>query len=195
MKHLLLLRLLHHLMLSFDVKRSQQPSRVAPRLQLPKMRLRRRVHVCEVAMRKVHVQISRGSRAHPMRRPRDVHRSRSRRSILRRVVIARVHMRGSKISSSVVCPEPALGADAATLLARSLGSPAERADVWKRYLGTNPPAPHLDRARLARAEALLDAGQIVDARVLLEDTKKSPSLNEAQKKELERLLFKAREMH
>lgn len=105
---------------------------------------------------------------------------------------ARAHAR---LRDLVVCPEPALGADAATLLARSLGAPAERADVWRRYLGTHPSAPHLDRARLARAEALLDAGQIVDARVLLEDVKKSPSLSEPQKSELERLQFKARELH
>lgn len=98
-----------------------------------------------------------------------------------------------RLERLVVCPEPALGADAATLLARTLPA-AERAVVWKRYLATNPPRPYFERALLDRAEALLDSGRGAEARALLDEVKHSPSLTESHRRQLDRLLFKAREL-
>jgi hypothetical protein len=99
-----------------------------------------------------------------------------------------------RLEDLLVGPEPALGADAATLVARSL-PPGERAAVWKRYLSTSPPRPYVDRAQLDRADALLDAGLAPQARAILEEVKQSPSLTDAQRRQLERLIFKARELH
>ncbi len=99
----------------------------------------------------------------------------------------------TRLDALVVCPEPALGADAATLLARTLAAP-ERAAMWKRYLTTNPPRPYFERALLDRAEALLDSGRGAEARAFLDEAKNSPSLTEPQRRQLDRLFLKAREL-
>lgn len=88
--------------------------------------------------------------------------------------------------------ESALGADAAMLLARSYGTSPERAEVWRRYLATNPPSPYNERALLERAEALLDAGRPNDARNILDQLRRSSKLTESQTRQLDRLTVKAR---
>ena len=98
----------------------------------------------------------------------------------------------ARLDDLVICPEAALGADAAMLLSRSYGSAPERADVWRRYLATNPPSPYAERAQLERAEALLDAGRPNDARNILDQVRKAPRLTDAQQKQLDRLTVKAR---
>lgn len=98
----------------------------------------------------------------------------------------------ARLDELVACPESALGADAATLLARSYGTPAERAEVWRRYLATAPPSPYFERALLDRAEALLDAGRSADAKRILEELRRAPKLTESQQRQLDRLTVKAR---
>ncbi len=55
-------------------------------------------------------------------------------------------------------PEASLAFDAATLYALAQGTSTARAYGWQRYLRAAPPSPYRLRARLERAEALLDAG-------------------------------------
>lgn len=98
----------------------------------------------------------------------------------------------ARLDDLVVGPESALGADAAMLLARSYGTPSERAEVWRRYLATAPPSPYYERALLERAEALLDAGRPNDARNILDQLRRSSSLTESQTRQLDRLTVKAR---
>ena len=52
----------------------------------------------------------------------------------------------ARLSPLVPGSDPALGQDAATLLARSYSTHAERAQVWSTYLATSPPAPQRKRA-------------------------------------------------
>lgn len=92
----------------------------------------------------------------------------------------------------LTCPEAALGADAATLLARSNGSAADRAEIWRRYLATYPASPYFERALLERADALLDAGRTAEAKKILDEVRRSPRLTDAQQKQLDRLALKAR---
>ncbi len=99
-----------------------------------------------------------------------------------------------RLEDLVTCPEPALGADAATLLARSFNAPRERAAVWQRFLSTHPPRPYYERALLDRAEALLDAGDVSEAKVILEDVRSSLSLTDSQRRQLDRLLVKSRDI-
>lgn len=99
-----------------------------------------------------------------------------------------------RLEDLVTCPEPALGADAATLLARSFNAPRERAAVWQRFLSTHPPRPYYERALLDRAEALLDAGDVSEAKVILEDVRHSFSLTDSQRRQLDRLLVKSRDI-
>lgn len=99
-----------------------------------------------------------------------------------------------RLEDLVTCPEPALGADAATLLARSFNAPRERAAVWQRFLSTHPPRPYYERALLDRAEALLDAGDVAEAKVILEDVRSSLSLTDSQRRQLDRLLVKSRDI-
>ena len=84
-------------------------------------------------------------------------------------------------------------ADAATLLARSFKLPTERAEVWARYLATAPPRPYFERALLERAEALLDAGRTAEAKRILDELRRGRSLTEAQQRQLDRLLLKAKD--
>ncbi len=98
----------------------------------------------------------------------------------------------ARLDELLVCPEAGLAADAAMLLARSHGSASERAEVWRRYLATSPPRPYFERALLERAEALLDAGRAPEAKRVLEDLRRGP-LTEAQQRQLDRLLLKAKD--
>lgn len=98
----------------------------------------------------------------------------------------------TRLDELVVGPESALGADAAMLLSRSYGAPADRAEVWRRYLATNPPSPYAERAQLERADALLDAGRPNDARNILDQVRRAPRLTDTQQKQLDRLTVKAR---
>lgn len=98
-----------------------------------------------------------------------------------------------RLDELLVCPEAGLAADAATLLARSYVRPAERADVWRRYLATAPPRPYLERAMLERADALLDAGRAAEARRILADLHRDGTLNDAQRRQLDRLDLKAKD--
>lgn len=98
----------------------------------------------------------------------------------------------ARLDELVVGPEASLGADAATLLARSYPTAAERADVWRRYLATSPPSPYAERAQLERADALLDAGRAAEAKRILDEARRSPKLTESQQRQLDRLTVKAR---
>lgn len=98
-----------------------------------------------------------------------------------------------RLGALLACPDASLGADAATLLARSFPAPSDRAAAWGRYLATRPPSPHRERAMLERADALLDARRAVEADALLEELRRS-TLDAGQKRQLDRLLFKAREV-
>lgn len=99
----------------------------------------------------------------------------------------------ARLAELTVCPDVRLASDAATLLARSDTSPAGRAETWARYLATAPPASYMNRARLERAEALLDAGRSQDARAILTELRAAP-LSELQKRRLERLTVRARDL-
>jgi hypothetical protein len=68
-----------------------------------------------------------------------------------------------------------LAGDAAFLLARSASGPAERADVLARYLRTDPPEPYRAQATAERAAALCEAGNVAEARELLDAAGASPS--------------------
>jgi hypothetical protein len=91
-------------------------------------------------------------------------------------------------------PDLALAADAATLHARSFGSASARAEVWARYLATLPPSPYRERAMLDRADALLDAHRTVEALAVIDDVAAAPSLADAQRRQIDRLRLKAREI-
>lgn len=99
----------------------------------------------------------------------------------------------ARLDDLLVCPEASLALDAATLLARSYKLPAERADVWRRYLATSPPRPYSDRAQLERADALLDAGRAAEARRILDELRRTGGLGGAQERQLDRLLLKAKD--
>jgi hypothetical protein len=98
----------------------------------------------------------------------------------------------ARLDDLIVGPESALGADAATLLARSHGAPRERAEIWRRYIATAPPSPYFERALLERADALLDAGRTAEAKKILDELRRMPRLTETQQKQLDRLTVKAR---
>jgi hypothetical protein len=97
-----------------------------------------------------------------------------------------------RLSSLLSAPDPALAHDAATLLARSYPSASQRASAWGRYLATTPSAPYFERGLLARAEALLDAGETAEAKRILNELQQTPRLGPAEKQRLARLLLKAR---
>lgn len=99
----------------------------------------------------------------------------------------------ARLGELVSCPDVKLASDAATLLARSAATPALRAGVWARYLGTSPPGPYRHRAQLERADALFDAGRTAEANAVLAELRGAP-LTDAQRRHLERLTFKAREL-
>jgi hypothetical protein len=98
-----------------------------------------------------------------------------------------------RLGDLLACPEPSLAADAATLLARSFAAPADRAAAWGRYLATKPPSPHREKAMLERADALLDARRGGEANAVLDELRRGP-LTDAQRRQLDRLAFKAREI-
>jgi hypothetical protein len=98
----------------------------------------------------------------------------------------------ARLKELTVCPDVRLAADAATLLARSEPSAPARAEAWARYLATSPPSPYRERAMLERAEALFDAGRVSDANVVLGELR-SATLSEPQRRQLERLTFRARD--
>jgi hypothetical protein len=99
----------------------------------------------------------------------------------------------ARLEALLAAPEPALAWNAATLLARSMPSAADSAAAWQRYLATAPRSPYRERAMLERADALLDAHRPDEARAVLAGVARSPLLP-AQASQLERLLFKAREL-
>jgi hypothetical protein len=57
--------------------------------------------------------------------------------------------------------------DAASSLVDAARAPRERAAIWRRYLGRNRPSPHADLAMADLANAFLDLGAFVDARVVV----------------------------
>lgn len=98
----------------------------------------------------------------------------------------------ARLDELVTCPEAALGADAAMLLARSHGTAADRAEVWRRYLATHPPSPYFERGLLERADALLDGGRAAEAKTILDELRRGSKLTESQQRQLDRLTVKAR---
>lgn len=99
----------------------------------------------------------------------------------------------ARLGELVACPDVKLASDAATLLARSAATPSLRADAWARYLETSPPTTFRHRAQLERADALFDAGRAAEANAIVAELR-GVSLTEAQRRHLERLSFKAREL-
>jgi hypothetical protein len=81
----------------------------------------------------------------------------------------------------------ALAADAAFLLARSASAPAERADVWGRYLTRHPGTPYREDAMLERAGALIAAGGSEDAADLLAELSTEATLTKVQQVRLQSL--------
>jgi hypothetical protein len=61
-----------------------------------------------------------------------------------------------------------LAGDAAYVLAQAAESPAARAEVLARYLGTDPPEPYRTQATAERALALCEAGELAAGRALLD---------------------------
>jgi hypothetical protein len=97
----------------------------------------------------------------------------------------------ARLTTLIGSSDPALAHDAAMLLARSHTSARERAVVWSRYLATSPSSPFFERALLARAEALLDAGESAEAKRILNELGQSSKLGPTEKQRLARLLLKA----
>ena len=81
----------------------------------------------------------------------------------------------------------ALAADAAFLLARSASAPADRADVWGRYLARHPGTPYREDAMLERAGALIAAGGSEDAADLLAELSTEATLTKVQQVRLQSL--------
>jgi hypothetical protein len=80
-----------------------------------------------------------------------------------------------------------LAADAAFLLARSVSAPADRCDVWGRYLARRPGTPYREDATLERAAALIDAGRKEDAADLLAQLSTEATLSKVQEARLRAL--------
>jgi predicted negative regulator of RcsB-dependent stress response len=80
-----------------------------------------------------------------------------------------------------------LAADAAFLLARSASVPAERAEVWGRYIARHPGTPYREDATLERAAALIDAGRNGDAADLLAQLSTEATLSKVQEARLRAL--------
>lgn len=98
----------------------------------------------------------------------------------------------ARLLELATCPDVKLAADASTLLARTEPTAAGRAETWARYLATSPPSGYRERALLERAEALFDAGRPQDGNAVLTELAVLP-LSDAQKRQLERLLYKTRD--
>ncbi len=76
--------------------------------------------------------------------------------------------------------EDAAAFDAARSAALAAGSNRDAIAVWRRYLAQNPGRPHADVAMAELANVLLDMGNAVEARVVVDALAARPSVPEAE---------------
>jgi hypothetical protein len=86
----------------------------------------------------------------------------------------------AELATLVTDANLSLAADAAFLLARAASAPAERAEVWGRYLARHPGTPYREDAMLERAGALITAGRTDEAADLLAQLSTEATLTNLQ---------------
>lgn len=69
----------------------------------------------------------------------------------------------ARLDDVVTTADSATAFDAATLLATRVAEPRQRVSLWERLLARGPGSPLRERAQVARAEALADAGERAEA--------------------------------
>ena len=72
------------------------------------------------------------------------------------------------VESLALGHDPVMASEAVWLYVRSFPAPQGRASAWARFLATSPPGPMTRVARVERARELLDAGETVEARAIVQ---------------------------